>query len=118
MDASLSELSIICNPEDAGRVLYLLAAPAKEMSMDISKGLGDYLRQRAQNAVIRAGDFPGEKSVVDVTIMFSQLAFVQKIRDYYDRASAFASTQKERLRDSNSRLRDMEDAAKELPSLI
>jgi cell division GTPase FtsZ len=118
MDASLSELSITCNPEDAGRALYLLAAPAKEMSMDISKGLGDYLRERAQNAVIRAGDFPGEKGVVDVTIMFSQLAFVQKIRDYYDRASAFASTQKERLRDSNSRLRDMEDGAKELPSLI
>jgi cell division GTPase FtsZ len=118
MDASLSELSITCNPEDAGRALYLLAAPAKEMSMDISKGLGDYLRERAQNAVIRAGDFPGEKGVVDVTIMFSQLAFVQKIRDYYDRASAFASTQKERLRDSNSRLRDMEDAATELPSLI
>jgi cell division GTPase FtsZ len=118
MDASFSELSIGCNPEDAGRALYLLAAPEKEMSMDVSKGLGDYLRERAENAVIRAGDFPGEKGVVDVTVMFSQLAFVQKIRDYYDRASAFATTQKSRIRETSGRLRDMEDAGKELPNLL
>jgi hypothetical protein len=43
---------------------------------------------------------------------------VQKIRDYYDRASAFAMTQKDRLKETTGRLRDMEDAAKGLPSLI
>lgn len=118
MDAALSELSVSCSPEDAGRAMYLLAAPGKEMSMDIAKGLGDYLRELAENAVVRAGDYPRDKSSVDVTIMFSQLAFVQKIRDYYDRASAFAHTQKDRLRETSGRLRDMEDAAKELPSLI
>jgi len=118
MDASLSDLSVSVNPEDAGRALYLLAAPGKEMSMDIAKGLGDYLRELAENAIIRSGDFPREKSTVDVTIIFSQLAFVQKIRDYYDRASAFAHTQKDRIRETSGRLRDMEEAAKELPSLI
>jgi cell division GTPase FtsZ len=118
MDAAVSELSIGINPEDAGRALYLLAAPSKEMSMDIAKGLGDYLRELAENAVIRAGDFPRERGSVDVTILFSQLAFVQKIRDYYDRASAFAMTQKDRLKETTGRLRDMEDAAKGLPSLI
>jgi len=118
MDAAVSELSVNLNPEDAGRALYLVAAPGKEMSMDIAKGLGDYLRELAENAVIRAGDFPREKSSIDVTILFSQLAFVQKIRDYYDRASAFAMTQKDRLKETTGRLRDMEDAAKGLPSLI
>jgi len=118
MDAAVSELSIALNPEDAGRALYLLAAPTKEMSMDIAKGLGDYLRELAENAVIRAGDFPRDRGSVDVTILFSQLAFVQKIRDYYDRASAFAMTQKDRLKETTGRLRDMEDAAKGLPSLI
>lgn len=118
MDAALSDLSVSINPEDAGRAMYLLAAPGKEMSMDIAKGLGDYLRELAENAIIRSGDYPREKSSVDVTVMFSQLAFVQKIRDYYDRASAFAHTQKERLRETSGRLRDMEEAAKELPSLI
>jgi tubulin-like protein CetZ len=118
MDAALSDLSVSVNPEDAGRALYLLAAPGKEMSMDIAKGLGDYLRELAENAIIRSGDFPREKNTVDVTIIFSQLAFVQKIRDYYDRASAFAHTQKDRIRETSGRLRDMEEAAKELPSLI
>jgi cell division GTPase FtsZ len=118
MDASFGELSVGCNPEDAGRALYLLAAPEKHMSMDVSKGLGDYLRERAENAVIRSGDFPGEKSVIDVTILFSQLAYVQKIRDYYDKAMSFSGSQKDRLKETSSRLRDMEDAGRELPSLI
>ena len=118
MDAAVSELSINCSPEDAGRALYLLAAPAKEMSMDIAKGLGDYLRELAENAVIRAGDFPMGMGHITVTILFSQLAFVQKIRDYYDRASAFAQVQRERIKETTGRLRDMEDAGKGLPSLI
>lgn len=118
MDAALSELSLSCNPEDAGRALYLLAAPAREMNMDIAKGLGDYLRELAQNAVIRSGDFPRERGAIDVTILFSQLAFVQKIRDYYDRASAFVRNQRERIKETTGRLREMEEAAKELPTLI
>lgn len=118
MDAALSELSLGCSPEDAGRALYLLAAPHNEMSMDIAKSLGDYLRELAENAVIRSGDYPREKGTVDVSILLSQLAFVQKVRDYYDRASAFAHTQKERIKETTGRLRDMEEAAKELPSLI
>ena len=118
MDAAVSELSIGCSPEDAGRALYLLSAPAKEMSMDIAKGLGDYLRELAENAVIRAGDFPRGGNTVDVTIILSQLAFVQKVRDYYDRATAFAQTQKDRIKETTGRLRDMEEAAKGLPSLI
>lgn len=118
MDAAVSELSIGLSPEDAGRALYLLSAPARDMTMDIAKGLGDYLRELAENAVIRAGDFPRGGDTVDVTLILSQLAFVQKIRDYYDRASAFAVTQKDRIKETTGRLRDMEDAAKGLPSLI
>src|SRR4030042_686669 len=58
MDAAFSELSVGCSPEDAGRALYLMSAPGKDMSMDIAKGMGAYLRELAENAVIRAGDFP------------------------------------------------------------
>jgi cell division GTPase FtsZ len=118
MDAAVSELSVGVSPEDAGRALYLLSAPGRDMTMDIAKGLGDYLREMAENAVIRAGDFPRGGEDVSVTVIFSQLAFVQKVRDYYDRASAFAVTQKERIKETTGRLRDMEDAAKSLPSLI
>jgi len=118
MDAAVSELSVNCSPSDAGRALYLMSAPARDMSMDIAKGLGDYLRELAENAVIRAGDFPRGGNTVDVSIIFSQLAFVQKVRDYYDRASAFATTQRDRIKETTGRLRDMEDAAKGLPSLI
>jgi len=50
--------------------------------------------------------------------MFSQMAYIDKIREYYDRASSFATTQKERLRETSERLHDMEEAGEGLPGLI
>ncbi|MEE8194317.1 MAG: tubulin/FtsZ family protein, partial [Dehalococcoidales bacterium] len=50
MDEAVSELSMECNPEEACRALYLLSAPAKEMSMDLVKELGDHLKKLAPQA--------------------------------------------------------------------
>ena len=118
LDAAMGDLSISCSPEDAGRALYLMSGQAEYMSMDITKGLGDYMRELAANAVVRSGDFPKGGNRVDITVMLSQLAHIQKVMDYYDRASAFAAIQKERLKETSERLRDMEEAGRGLPGLI
>jgi len=62
MDEAMSELSISCNPTDAGLALYLLSAPSKEMNMDLVKELGDYLKSISPKATIRNGDYPREKT--------------------------------------------------------
>lgn len=118
MDAAISELSVTCNPRDAGKAMYLLAAPGKDMTIDIVKGLGDYLRELTDGAIIRGGDFPGERASIDVTVILSQLANVQAIREYYERAGTIVATQKQRAKETQSQLKDLDEIGKQLPTLM
>jgi len=86
MDEALGELSLTCEPKDAGRALYLLTAPPKEMNMEIIKELGDNLKAMAPNALIRSGDYPRQKSSLDVTVILSELNSVRKITNYFTKA--------------------------------
>jgi cell division GTPase FtsZ len=118
MDEAISELSLRCNPRDAGRALYLLSAPAKEMNMDLIKELGDYLRDLAPEATIRNGDYPRERGVLDVAVILSELNTVDKVTDYYNKSAGFLSTIKERQEEVKGKLREIEDASKDIPSLL
>jgi cell division GTPase FtsZ len=118
MDAAISELSVTCNPRDAGKAMYLLAAPGKDMTIDIVKGLGDYLRELTDGAIIRGGDFPGERSSIDVTVILSQLANVQAIREYYERAGTIVASQKQRAKETQTQLKDLDEIGKQLPTLM
>ena len=118
MDEAISELSLNCNPKDANRALYLLAAPAKEMNMDLVKELGDYLRDLAPKAVIRNGDYPREKGVLDVTVILSELDKVEKVRDYYSASTSLIPVIKQRQEEIKGKLREIEDASKDIPSLL
>jgi hypothetical protein len=118
MDEAISELSIRCNPADAGRALYLVSAPAKEMNMDLVKELGDYLRDIAGEAVIRNGDYPREKSAIDVTVILSELSSVEKVKSYYNKASGFIEDIKARQSEAEDKLKEIEVASKDIPSLL
>jgi cell division GTPase FtsZ len=118
MDEALSELSIKCNAADAGKAIYLVSAPAKEMNMDLIKELGDYLRGISPEAVIRNGDYPREKSLIDVTLILSELNVVDKVKGYYNKASGVIHELKGRREEFESKLKDIEEASKDLPSLL
>ena len=118
MDEALSELSVKCNPAESGRALYLVSAPHKEMNMDLVKDLGEYLRDMAPEAVIRNGDYPREKNVIDVTLVLSELGAVDKIRGYYETATQFIHASKGREKQAEGKLKEIEEASKDIPSLL
>jgi len=118
MDEAMSELSISCNPIDATRALYLLSAPSKEMNMALVKDLGDYLRGIAPKATIRNGDYPREKSAVEVTLVLSGLSDVEKVREYYTKSTSLIPELKKREEEIKGRLRTMEEVGKDIPSLL
>ena len=118
MDEAISELSLKCNPADASRALYLLSAPAKEMNMDLVKELGDYLKDLAPDAIIRNGDYPRERGVVDVTVVLSELSDVMKVRDLYSESTAFIDEVKQRQQVVEDKLKTIEEASKDIPSLL
>jgi hypothetical protein len=66
--------------------MYLISAPAKEINVDLIKELGTYIKNMAPEAVIRSGDYPREKGVMDVTLILSELSDIEKIRNYFSKA--------------------------------
>jgi cell division GTPase FtsZ len=118
MDEAISELSLKCSPMDASRALYLLSAPAKEMNMELIKDLGDYLRDIASEAIIRHGDYPRERSVLDVVIILSQLSDVEKVREYYTKLASVIGEIERRQKATASGLRVTEEMPKDIPTLL
>ncbi|MBA7689075.1 Tubulin-like protein CetZ [subsurface metagenome] len=118
MDAAVSELSIRCKPVEAGRALYLISAPSKEMNMDLTKELGDYLKDIAPEAIIRNGDYPRGGGSLDVTVILSELSDVEKIKTYYNKAAEFIHDRKSRQVEIDSKQREFEEASKNIPSLL
>ncbi len=118
MDEAMSELSISCNPTDAGLALYLLSAPSKEMNMDLVKELGDYLKSISPKATIRNGDYPREKTMVEVTLILSRLSDVEKVKEYYSKSTSLIPEFERRQKEAEGKLRTMEEVGKDIPSLL
>jgi hypothetical protein len=118
MDEAMSELSLDCQPVDAGRALYLLSAPGKEMNMNLVKELGDYLRAVCPEATIRNGDYPAGRGVLDITLILSGLSNVQKVKNYYDKSVGLIPEFARRQEDAENKLRQLEEAAEGVPTLV
>ena len=118
MDEAISELSLKCNPADSRRALYLVSGPAKEMNMDMVKEIGDYMRDIAPEAIIRNGDYPRERGLLDVTVLLSELSDVDKVRDYYLRSTYLIPEFKKRQEETEDKLRALDDVSKDIPSLL
>ncbi len=118
VDEALSELSIECDPRDAGRALFLTAAPAKEMSTGLIKEIGDWVRNLAPNAVIRNGDYPRKGGNLSVSLIFSELSDVGRIREYYRSTANMATVLKQRGQETRDKLREIEELGRDIPSLI
>ena len=117
MEQALANLSLECNTADAGRALFLVSGPAGEMNMEIVKEIGIRLRKIAPQATIRNGDYPREKDVIDVHIIFSALSHLVKIREYYVKSSNLIKEYQRRRENREHDQREMGDLGKDIPLL-
>jgi tubulin-like protein CetZ len=117
LDATITDMSLTCDPKDAGKAIYVVSGPEREINMDMVKSVADYIKELAPNAVIRGGDFPGEKHYVDVTLILSQLAFVPRIKDFYEQATQYAREHQGQLQETKKRIDSLAELGKDLPTL-
>ena len=117
LDATISDLSLTCSPKDAGKAIYIISGPAKELNMDMVKSVADYVKELAANALIRGGDFPGEKHFIDVTLILSQLSFVPRIKDFYEQATKYAQEHQGQIEETKKRIESLAELGKDLPTL-
>jgi len=118
MDEALIELSMRIDASDAGRALYLVSGPAREMNMDMIKQLGEWMREIAPNAIIRNGDYPREKNNISVTVVLSELSEVSKVREYYARSTELIPVIRRRQEEIKNKLKNMEESGQSIPSLF
>ncbi len=118
MDEAISELSLRCNPVDAGRALYLVSGPDRDINMNLIKELGDYMRDVAPQAIIRNGDYPRARGAIDITVILSELNDVEKVRKYYDASTVFLKDAEKKQAAADTKLRAIDEAAKDIPTLL
>jgi cell division GTPase FtsZ len=118
MDQAIGELSLKCNPTDARRALYLLTAPPEEMNMDMIKELSALLKNAATEAIIRSGDYPRGKGSLDVTVILSALVNSRKVMEYFTKTINYISINKSRRGGIEYEHRGIEEAFKDIPSLL
>lgn len=118
MSNAVSDLSLQCAPQDAGRGLYLITAPPKEMDMNLVKDVGAHLKRLAPDAIIRTGDYPREKSGLDITIILSELNGVKKVVDYFTETINLISAIKKKREGIEVEQKDIEQAFKDIPLLL
>ena len=118
LDEAVSGLSIKCNPLDSKRALYLISASAREINVDLIKELGTYIKNMAPEAVIRSGDYPREKGVMDVTLILSELSDIEKVRNYFSKAINLISDLKKRQEGLVNTQRGIDITIKDIPSLL
>jgi cell division GTPase FtsZ len=117
MDEAISSLSVHGNPADSRRALYLVAAPAKEMNMELIKEIGMHLKSMAPDSIIRSGDYPRDKGALDVSVILSELNDVAKIRSYFTKTISLISTIQRRQAGAPSDT-VLDGTLKDIPSLL
>jgi len=117
-EAAISQLPVDCQPADAERALYLVMAPAADMKPEMFQELGGFLKSVSRGAVIRSCDYPRGRGEMDVTVVFSGLSTVERIKGYYDIVGGLVRKVKTRQAEAEKKARAMEAAARKIPSLL
>ena len=117
MDQAMGKLSLKCNPRDARKALYFISAPPEEMNMELMKDLGASLKRVATEAIIRSGDYPREKRSLNVTVILSELVYIGKVMDYFNRVILYIAA-KSRRKGMEYEGRGIADAFRDIPSLL
>jgi flagellar biosynthesis protein FliP len=85
--------------------------------MDMVKALSDSLSETASSALIRGGDFPGEKHFIDITLILSQLSNIPRIAEMYEQATRYAEENKGQIQETHSKIQQLTEIGRELPLL-
>ncbi|MFC1916961.1 tubulin/FtsZ family protein [Chloroflexota bacterium] len=118
MNDAISELSLKCSPSDAKRALYLLCASPDDISMALINEMGNSMKRIATQAIIRSGDYPRGKRSLDITLILSELVNVERVMEYFTKALHSISSSRKRWEGAEYEHRGIEEALKDIPSLL
>ena len=80
--------------------------------------LGEYVKKLAPNAIIRSGDYPTERGLMDVTIVLSQIKELEEVKDFYSQSIEVAQEIRRKTAVAEDSVSETEEASKDIPTLI
>ncbi|MBG7617234.1 MAG: cell division protein FtsZ, partial [Chloroflexi bacterium] len=90
----------------------------QDVNVDMIKEISEYMKSMAPQATIRDGDYPRGRGKLEVTVVFSELMDVPRVRQIYQKSKEiikeFAKREKNKIENPDS----TGEAGKDVPSLL
>ena len=86
--------------------------------MELIKELSASLKNIATEAIIRSGDYPREKGSLGVTVVLSGLISSRKVMAYFTKTINYIALTKRRRGEIEHEHRGIEEAFRDIPSLL
>ena len=86
--------------------------------MGLIKEIGTYLSSKASGSVFRYGDYPRGKKSLEISLILSELSDVEKVWDYFTRATKLMSFLKKREAGPLNRRQEINPSIEHIPSLL
>lgn len=103
--------------QDARKILVLISGPKDVLNLAMLEELSGYLQDKAPKSIIRLGDYPRRGKEISVTLIASQLAEVPRVESLFLRAEKLFAKQQEISKETEQKIKRLQDTSKNLPTL-
>ena len=118
MNDAFAGMSFNCRSAEAYKALYLISGPARELSLNLTEGLGEYLKHAAPHAQTRGGEYPRERGEMEVTVILSSFGETERMRYFNDKAKTLSISREAQQQAKADRVMLTEEAGRDIPSLL
>jgi len=112
-----NNLSLKAELANARKILALFTAPKDIITLGIVEEVYSFLQDKAPKAIVRMGDYPRRKREISMTLIASQLTEVPRVERLYRHAAKLVKKQEEINRKAEKRIKKLQEAGKNLPTL-
>ncbi|HUV56090.1 MAG TPA: hypothetical protein VMV84_02535 [Dehalococcoidales bacterium] len=112
-----NSLSLRIEMPDARKVMLLVTAPGNLITLTNLEEITDFLQDESPKSVIRIGDYPRRAREISTTLIVSKLTRVDRIEKLYGQAEDLFKKQADIYQESEDKIRQMQEVAKNLPTL-
>ena len=117
LEQAVNNLCMTVDLEDTRKVLALIGAPRKVVTLTALEEIATYLEDKCPKAVVRIGDYPRRAGEVSVTLLASKLAKSDRVENIYLRAEQVFKNQEEIDKESEQKISQLYETSKNLPTL-
>jgi cell division GTPase FtsZ len=102
---------------DARKVMLLVTAPGNLITLTNLEEIAAFLQDESPKSVIRIGDYPRRAREISTTLIVSKLTRVDRIEKLYGQAEDLFKKQADIYQEAEDKIRQMQEVAKNLPTL-